>query len=320
MSIIRIFRDVETVTHFTVDWMLHDRCTYNCSYCPPANKSGTDSWLNLEKLDEFCISLEKHVAEINPTFKIHCLFTGGEPTVWKDFGQLFAKLHARGWPLTVNSNGSRTERWWKEYAKNFAHVILSYHTELVNDDEFIEKLRICQEVTRTTVNVMMNPKPEFFEKALAFAKRLKEEIPTVTINHYKIQHTFGLQNIDVPHYTAEQKEILRNTPDYFPVTNPEFLIVKNNLLVEKTTGEITGLDPLELLDTGRANFSGWDCYAGLEGIFIDARGDIMRGTCRVGGVMGNVLDPKNIQWARDPICCPRSWCGCVTDIMTSKTK
>lgn len=320
MKIIKIYRDNESPTYFTVDWMLHDRCTYNCSYCPPANKSGTDSWLNLETLDEFCEELEQHVRTVNPDYKIHCLFTGGEPTVWKDFGELVSRIHARGWPITVNSNGSRSLRWWKEYVNQFSQIILSYHTESVIDDEFLEKLSVCQENAWTVLNIMMNPNPKYFEKALEFSKRVIHEFPYVIVNHHRIQYDFGLQKINVTPYTIEQLEILNKLEDRYPIFKPFKPTAPLNLLVEHKSGEVTRLEPMELIRTDSANFNGWECYSGLEGIFIDARGDIMRGTCRVGGTIGNIQDPKNISWPTDPVVCSRNWCGCVTDIMTSKTK
>jgi hypothetical protein len=69
---IKIYKDSKSgPSYFVVDWMLHDRCTYDCSYCPPHNKSGSDSWLNLSTITEFFKQLEGHVQRVNPAIRIH---------------------------------------------------------------------------------------------------------------------------------------------------------------------------------------------------------------------------------------------------------
>lgn len=319
-NIVKIYRDTSKPSYFMVDWMLHDKCTYDCSYCPPANKSGTDSWLNLETLDQFCNSLESHVSSIDPNFKIKVLFTGGEPTVWKDFGELVSRLSSRGWILMVNSNGSRTLRWWEEYADKFSSIILSYHTESVNDNDFIDKLKLCEKTTRTSVNVMLNPDPKFFQKAVDISNRIKKETAHVSVTHYKIQHTFGLQEINVPQYTPDQLSTINSLTDYYPSLPDYYKTVYDNYYTETDNGKIERLDAVELLNKKLVNFKDWTCHAGLESVFIDAKGDILRGACRAGESFGNILDPKNIKWSSNPVVCPYTWCGCITDIKNSKEK
>jgi organic radical activating enzyme len=319
-ELVKIYRDTTKPSYFMVDWMLHDKCTYDCSYCPPANKSGTDSWLNLETLDQFCDGLENHVRSIDPNFKIKVLFTGGEPTVWKGFGELVTRLSNRGWVLIVNSNGSRSNRWWEEYSSKFASIILSYHTEAVDDDEFIQKLKICEKTTRTSVNVMLNPAEEFFHKAVNIGNRIKQETEYVSFTHYKIQHTFGLQEINVPQYSQDQLEIVNNLTDYYPSLPDHYKTIYDNYLTQSVNGKIQKLDAVDLLNKGLVNFKDWKCSAGLESVFIDAKGDILRGACRAGTSFGNIANPANINWTTDQVVCPYTWCGCITDIKNSKEK
>jgi len=324
MNIIKIFQDPNATNYFMIDWMLHDKCTYDCSYCPPANKSGTDSWLNLEKLNQFCDLLETHVYSINPNCKIQVLFTGGEPTVWRGFGELVNRVSERGWLITVNSNGSRSKAWWEEYAQKFDRIILSYHTESVDDDEFIEKLKICEQYAKTSVNLMLNTDPTYFYKVVEFSKRIKLETSKVSFTHYKIQHTFGLQKIDVPLYTSEQKEIVKSLKDHYPEINylqrngRQYTQIEESLRMQYEDETVVDLDAIKLLNNGQVNFKDWKCYAGMEGIFIDAKGNILKATCRADGPIGNVMDPDNIKWPDQPVTCPHSWCGCVTDIKIGK--
>lgn len=316
MALKRIFKDESLgESHFVVDWMLHDRCTYDCSYCPPANKSGTDSWLNLETVTEFCEDLEKHVARVAPTSKIHCWFTGGEPTVWKDFAALIDILSARGWKLSVNSNGSRSARWWEENAHKFDSITLSYHTEGVDDDEFLEKIKICESKTTTSINIMLNPNLVWFRKAVRFGETLVSKSKNSRVHYFKIQHTFGLQRINVVQYNDEQLAIIPTLKKRIP---KNLIELSDNYQVEHTDGTIEKCNGLDIINNGLANFEGWSCNAGLDGVFIDAKGDVVRATCRALGTFGNILDPKNIKWPDAPVTCPYKWCGCITDILNSK--
>lgn len=319
MPLIKVYPDPNMPKLFTIDWMLHDRCTYDCSYCPPANKSGTDSWLDLTTLNEFCTELETHVNTVNAGAKIHAMFTGGEPTVWKDFSNLVDRLSERGWLLSVNSNGSRTARWWEENAKKFAKIHLSYHTEFVNDEELLEKLSICQSHARTTINIMLNPRPDLFERAINFSKILKQ-YPRIHVQFSPIQYNFGMQDINVPAYTKEQTQIISNLKDQpiidFTPYKKDFV---RSFLAETEDHGIINFMPSELLRSKDVNFLNWNCHIGLESIFIDARGDIIRGTCRAGDKLGNIMFPRNITWPTAPIKCPYTWCGCITDLLNTKT-
>ena len=56
---------------------------------------------------------------------------GGEPTVWKDFNEVFrqAKEYDPNCIVRMLTNGSRTLRYWEKNAKIFDEVIISYHPE-----------------------------------------------------------------------------------------------------------------------------------------------------------------------------------------------
>jgi len=317
MKPIKIYKD-ESIgpSYFVVDWMLHDRCTYDCSYCPPANKSGSDSWLNLSTITEFCKKLEEHVQRVNSKSKIHCLFTGGEPTVWKDFSKLVDILSARGWLLSVNSNGSRSARWWEENARKFSGITLSYHTEGVDDDDFMDKVKICEKYTKTSVNVMLNPNSVWFQKAIRFSKRLSEETKESGIVHHQIQYNFGLQEIKVPQYDTQMLSVIPTLVNRNPAVEKD--LVHDNYVVKLDNNKIVRCNGIEIINNKHANFWGWKCNVGLDSVFIDSAGNLARGTCRVNGNFGNILKPDDIQWPDTAVKCPYTWCGCITDILNEK--
>lgn len=306
---------------FDVNWMLHNRCTYDCSYCPSSNKSGTDSWLRLENVKEFCNELDQYRKESDPNSEVEVIFNGGEPTVWKDFIPLVDYCNELGWHVVVNTNASRSIRWWEENAKKFSWLVLSYHTESVDDDEFLEKVKVCEKYVKTSINVMLNPEPRYFEKAVKFSHRLYNETVDVNIQHHEIQHNFGLSNIDVPHYTQDQQSTILSLRDRYPdTTKRKYKTVWQDYVGKWDDGHQMVIRGNEIIQNQQNNFKGWKCYQGREGIFVDAGGDVNIGACRVGGTIGNIQNPKEIKWPTGPVTCPISSCTCVTDILKTKTK
>jgi MoaA/NifB/PqqE/SkfB family radical SAM enzyme len=306
---------------FDVNWMLHNRCTYDCSYCPSANKKGTDSWLRLENVKEFCTDLDKYRKESDPGSEVEVIFNGGEPTVWKDFIPLVDYCNSLGWHVVMNTNASRSLRWWEENVHKFSWLVLSYHTETVNDDEFIEKIKLCEKYVKTSINVMLNPEQKYFEKAVKFSHRLYNETSDVNIQHHEIQHNFGLDVINVPHYTQEQLSVIRSLRDRYPdTTKRRYKTVWQDYVGKWDNGHQMVLRGNELIKDQQNTFKGWKCYQGREGLFIDALGDVNIGACRVGGSIGNIQTPKEIKWPTGPVICPLSSCTCVTDILKTKSK
>lgn len=322
MDIKKIYRNEQrSPSRFLIDWMLHDRCTYDCSYCPPPNKRGSDNWLSVPIVLNFSNHIEQYIRSIDSKIDIHCLFTGGEPTVWKGFLDVLNLLSEKGWKVKVNTNGSRSIAWWEENAKKFDRIFMSYHSEHVNDDEFIEKARICSQYTPTHVNIMMNTNSKYFERCLNFGQRLDQESDRVAITYQKIQHNFGAQVIQVPVYSKEQKEILNNLTNKFVDMHHYYgVFPDDNYFYKDSSGESHKLNGSQVIKTNSANFQGWKCNVGLESIFIDSLGYVKKGTCRVDGILGNITQPEKILWPTGPVICPYDWCGCISDILNSKEK
>ena len=166
---------------------------------------------------------------------------------------------------------------------------------------------------------MLNPNPAYFSRAVEIGNRIRRETKYVSFTYHKIQHTFGLQEISVPHYTPEQINVI-NSLDNYPNLSDRYPYLPNNFYVQSADLNVKQLDAIELINAGQINFKGWQCYAGLESIFVDSRGDIFRATCRAGESMGSILNPADIVWTKNSIECPHTWCRCVTDIRNTKVK
>jgi len=64
-------------------------------------------------------------------------------------------------------------------------------------------------------------------------------------------------------------------------------------------------------------YKGWLCWAGLESMMIDAKGDVYVATCRAKK-LGNIYE--DFEMPEEPIICPKNWCVCAADLNTSKAK
>lgn len=316
--------------YFMVDWMLHDRCTYDCSYCPPTNKAGSEDQLELGRLTEFRESVTNHARRQDPNTHMIAGFSGGEPTIWRGFEGLVDMLNDHGWHLLVTSNASRTPAWWARMAPKFAWICLSYHTEHADPDRFIDVVKATADhAPRSQINVsiMLNPDPKHFASALAFGQRLESAVPRCGIHYQPIQLDFGLQTINVADYTPEQRQKMQSlVPRYGPELDDWMHDARQSVhvtqgwrrLFSKETRQI--LDASWLVAQGQNLFLGWECRAGLDGVFVDARGSVSLATCRVKGVIGTIQDPEHIQWPTEAVTCPYNSCNCATDVRLGKSR
>ncbi len=75
----------------------------------------------------------------------------------------------------------------------------------------------------------------------------------------------------------------------------------------------------EMLNRRLHNFKDWWCAAGKDSVFINADGNVFVGTCRVGGIKGNVYEGP-IQYPLNYIRCTKDWCSCGADMRIRKVK
>lgn len=341
-KIIRIEKENPDNEQFLVNWMLHDRCTYDCSYCPPANKRGKDDWLKITFSKEFVDKLEARLIEQGQNKNVIVHFTGGEPTVWPKFIELVDYINSKGWSVDITTNGSRSLDWWKENAQKFNHISMSYHSEHVDDDEFMEKAKyLATELSyyRFYITVMMNPAR--WDKCTKFVERLFSGEIITAFDVRPLQPDFGLTQIDIQPYTQEQlnfigemhnkvrlevERIIKSNKKFklfkwWPTNKTAIAVNKRDHYVKvEDNGIRTPLSPNELIFNKQVNFYNWKCNIGLEQIFINSLGNIHGGTCLQGQLIGNIQDPDNLVWPTGPTTCKALNCGCYTDIKITKWK
>ncbi len=64
----------------------------------------------------------------------------------------------------------------------------------------------------------------------------------------------------------------------------------------------------------------WNCSIGIQHLYVDYDGNVFRGTCREGGVLGNVYDDSNMSIGKNWIVCEKHICSCGADMAAPKVK
>jgi len=71
----------------------------------------------------------------------------------------------------------------------------------------------------------------------------------------------------------------------------------------------------EIILQGKNKFSGWRCWAGLDGVNIDMWGNLYRADCQYGGALGNL---ERYKLPSTEIVCGKTVCSCLSDIYIRK--
>lgn len=303
--------------YFVVNWCFFSICNYSCNYCPEILHDGKKLGQPLVDVKKFC----KKVVNLKSDKKVFFEFTGGEITYYKHFYELFSFIKSIGGITGLISNGSRTLAFWEKNRDVIDHVCLSYHYGQSDPAHFYEVVKLLNENCMVHVNIMMLP--EKFDELLAFAEKISSEFEQVGVS---IQTLFEGISGDIFEYTPEQKRILDLPELPFKKNiihaNPPGKIItyyRGQMTRTDSNGNKEIVNPAELIAKRDNNWLGWQCNVGVENIVVDFNGNIRRGWCEVGGVIGSITD-NDLQLPSRPITCTTTNCHCALDLMTTKWK
>jgi MoaA/NifB/PqqE/SkfB family radical SAM enzyme len=298
-----------------VNWNLGNMCNYSCTYCPSILNDGSFGWNDFEVVRKFIDATAKHYAPR----KVYFEFTGGEVTLWKDFIKTVQYIKEIEHDVGFISNGSRTLRWWEKNKENFDHVCLSFHPEHADPEHFFEVVKIMAGSCRTHVNVMGHTDPELFDKGIVLSEKLCIEIENISMAFQPLVVDFG--EVRFP-YTDDQQKIFDEQWQLYGSKikhTKEFKLYRGSMDMHDTVNTLKQNSAAHrFIADNNNNWSGWDCWAGVEQFIVDFDGSVWRGWCRVGGKFGSIHDPDNIRFPTKPVSCNKSYCHCNFDIMCKK--
>jgi FMN phosphatase YigB (HAD superfamily) len=256
------------------------------------------------------------VVEQTAPRKVYFEFTGGEVTLYRDFVEICQYVKSLGAKVGLISNGSRTLRWWEENKQYFDHLCISYHPEFAEPDHFINVVKLLHNDVRTHVNIMMSP--EKFDQCFDIADRLKD-VNNISIALQPLIVDFGDTLYE---YTEDQQRIIDNQYDLIVKHikfDRNFEYQRGAMAMLQENGNKIPKSAHRFINDKTNDWSGWNCYSGVEQIIVDLGGHIFRGWCRVGGKIGHINDP-DLRIPTDPVLCHKTMCHCNFDIMSTKEK
>ena len=309
---IRIYNDMN---RFTIDWTLNTLCTYKCSYCTPQLYAGKNFLYSKEEdpilMKEF---LEKLKHDLGNRRSVHMFLNGGEPTISPSIETILDFCNDNDWSAYVNTNGSRSMEWWREYARKAFKITISYHPESV-DDEIFDKVAYIG--TQTNVGVYVLMYPPYWDKAMAAYERFAKSDLTLGVSRVFKRNE---QKPSVSYeYTDEQlawmdKNSLRFSSGFRDYNEHN---AYGRTLVQYDDGSEEILNEVEFTNNLKNSFTGWSCNMGMDHIFIDSFGRIKTATCPKAPLVANSIKEYN-GLLKNPIICPEQYCMCTLDVQIPK--
>jgi len=292
-------------------WIINNICTNHCSYCATnlhMGKNHNYEWSNALRFFEMLF--EKYP-------RIHCSVSGGEPSVSPFFPEICKLFHERGHTIGVTTNLAKPIRYWKELAPFLQYASISWHSQFI-DINFLEKALAVAELIPTNVRILMLPGQ--WDQCVAAYDKLSK-IDKFTIEPVRIQNKRGMDSSAHVYNVPQQIWFEQNRP--VNTGKMRHLTIENNTGIGATyyfddNSSLKNTNVTDLVNTGLTNFNGYMCEIGLKSLYIDYNGTVFAGNCVVGGPLGSINDPDNINWPNKPIICNVDLCHCDTDVMINK--
>jgi organic radical activating enzyme len=306
--------------HKFVEWKLHDKCNYDCSFCGDENKLGIRGWFDLEKNK----AIVDRIAVMCGDTPYWIQLTGGEPTLYPKLIELMTYMKQKGAYVSMISNGSRTLRWWKmlKEAKVLDFLYVTYHSQQRADyKHIVEVLNLFHDAPVLTVAVATYTK-DSIALSLEGVDYIAEHTGSwITMNAMDLLDYY----IDTDTVTEEQFDRIKGfngAPSKMSSTKMKvdipihLLGLANISTVTYSDGSIETKNPILMMKSNENRFEGWNCEAGLHSIKIEDD-FIYRGGCKRDPVP---LSLNNIKFYDKSFKCDVLDCFCYTDMVSTKTK
>jgi len=310
---------------------LSNVCNYKCWYCFPGCNDGTVGWpdLTTAKLNM------KHLLEYyfnNGTNDINLNLIGGEPSLWRDLGEFVQYIKDnvnKKWyqkiRISMQTNASRTLRWWEEYGHYFDHVSISVHGERA-DPLHISKVGqiLVDKGVFCFASVLMDHK--HWDKSVELVDTILSTKTSFMVQVKPI-HVNGIYN-----YTDSQNSYLSETIKRKPSISQAIKNYKTISSIPTITASYSDGSKIKtkvaykIVQEGIQSFTGWSCSIGQTWIYINLEGNIT-GTCgnKLYGVdyFYNINDKDFVNKFAPKltsVICEKGNCSCEGEIVLAKKK
>ena len=286
--------------YLSVAWDVTTVCNYDCWYCHPSLKDGKYRWPDLEAALDFFNELAREKL-------VYLDLGGGEPTLWPRLPEFLRGLDP-SIEVCITTNGSRSINWWRKNVEYVAGVSLSFHTNTADPKNFIDTVRELASYDKVLyvkiigdykkIDVIEKLYNELYDSGLSISCNV---IPIKNLIDSKENDDFFFDRDFITSNSFDRSvRRYRNKSD-IPFFNGVPFKVNEFQSQKKNT------------------FKGWTCSIGNTRLYITADGSIYRGTCKVGGKVGNIFIDTTLKIVGDVVC-SRDVCYCGDEIVLRKFK
>jgi hypothetical protein len=283
-----------------------------------------------------CNNLEHLISTYKTKFNktnVRLTINGGEPTLWPELGEFVKRMHeSTGCRITLNTNGSRTVRWWEEYANYFDDIQISVHREQCDVNHIKQLLDLIYTNTDTFCGAQVLMDPLAWDTSMSILNQLVDHPTPWLVKTVLI--TDPTTGAVMPNYQTEHLNFMRDAVKKRP---PEDYIehMKSSGKIDETdkkeakiifsNGTEEPYNTFRLMENGWNKFYGWDCNVGIDRLGISYSGEV-EGNCgeKVFDTSLNIYDPNFIEKFKPtmilPIKCKKIYCDCTSDIRVTKRK
>ena len=187
-----------------VAWHLHDRCNFDCMYCPEKWHSLTSSTKSLDELKKCWLEIYNKTKHRNLKYKIS--LTGGEVTLNQDllpFVQWLVSSYREKLALIgMVTNGTANQKLYMDLFEYLDWISFSTHSEFFNENKFFNNVlgaKVATEGTNKTVHVNIMDEPWHRDRIEIYKKFL---------SRYDIN--FSVSEIDWPLRTRDEAKTNNN--------------------------------------------------------------------------------------------------------------
>jgi organic radical activating enzyme len=324
-------------TVLDIGWDPSNFCNFKCRYCFEDSNAGTHrNPDNLELIVKNFKHLMNYYQQTLGKTKFQFFVAGGEPTLWKELGLFIEKIKTEhNVYFSLVSNGSRTLRWWKEYAHAIDNAHLTHHIAQGSVEHITKVADILYENgTKTTVKVLMDPL--HWDQGIKDIEYMKKQSKHPWfIMAAEVLEQAQMNNripVNVPRYSEDQLKYLKKDLKRIPgllwfwknrhLLKEEIRIWDSKAYLDN--GSTINARPGTYFNNGWNNFKGWNCSIGLDRIYINWTGNIS-GACKVvpfgRSNYYNILD-KDFSQQFNPnmvsTVCPNTGCWCMPETHITK--
>lgn len=128
--------------YFSMTWQLGTRCNYDCMYCDSQWHDNFSGMLDIETMKQIWHNVVTKTQYLALPYKLS--FTGGEPTVNRDFlpfvSWLRSNFNQQLFQVLVTTNGSASLNYYQRMLELVNNISFSVHSEHINEQDFFNTI------------------------------------------------------------------------------------------------------------------------------------------------------------------------------------